>query len=131
MDEFFKISACALVALLLITVLSKQGRELSLVLTVAVCCMVAVCALGYLHTVVDFLKELETVGRIDPDMITVLLKATGIVLLGEITANLCQDAGNSAISKGIMVLTSAVILWLSIPLFRNLMKLIEEILVSI
>ena len=131
MDGFIKITAGILVALLLVSALSKQGKDISLVLTVAVCCMVAACIFEYLRPVVDFLDELKSIGNIDPDSIGILLKATGIVLLGEITSNICLDAGNTAMSKGVLMVSSAVTLWLSVPLFRNLIEMIEEILVSI
>lgn len=131
MDLFIKIIGVVLLALILSAAMSTQGKDFSLLLTIAVCCMVSVCVIGYFRPVLDFFDELEMIGQIDSQMVAVLLKATGIVLLGEITSNICLDAGNAAMAKAILTLTSAVILCLSVPLFTNLVELIEKILITI
>ena len=61
-------------------------------------------------------------------LIAILLKAVGIGILSEITCMICTDSGNAALGKVIQFLTSAVILWLCIPLFTQLIELIEGVL---
>jgi hypothetical protein len=41
---------------------------------------------------------------------------------------ICTDAGNTALAKTVQILTTAMILWLSIPLFESLLDLVQAIL---
>ena len=128
MDIFLRTCAAALVAVILILILKKQGSDWSVVLALLVCCMILIVACSFLAPVLDFLRQLRTLTGLDPDLLIVLLKAAGIGLVGEIAALICQDSGNSALGKGIQILSSVVILWLSIPLFERMLALLQRIL---
>ncbi|MBR7123180.1 MAG: hypothetical protein IKC95_06985 [Oscillospiraceae bacterium] len=131
MDTFIKASGGVLIALVLYLVLVKQGKDISLLLTLTVCCMVTAVAIGYLKPVVSFINSLQIIGNLDDTMLIIILKAVGIGLLSEIIGLVCADAGNAALGQTLKILAGAVILWLSLPLFHNLIELVEEILVSI
>lgn len=131
MDIFLKASAGILIAVVLCLVLSKQGKDIAILLTIAVCCMVVTAAVTYLQPLIDFFRQLRTIGQLDPNMLNILLKVVGIGLLAEITGLICCDAGSSALGKTLQILTTAVILWLSLPLFSELIELIDTILGAI
>lgn len=131
MDIFVKTLCGVLIALVLYLVLAKQGKEISLMLTIAVCCMIAVAAVKYFKPVIDFIEKLQTLGQLDTEMVSIVLKSAGIAMLAEITSMICNDAGNAAMGKTLQILTAAVVLWMSVPLFTSLIELIEEILLSI
>lgn len=131
MDVFIKAACGALVALLIYLILAKQGKDVSLLLTVAACCMIAAAAVNYLEPVVGFFEKLQNLGQLDSEMFGIILKAVGMGILAEITALICADAGNSALGKTLQFLATAVILWMSVPLFTSLIELVEEILVSV
>lgn len=128
MTEFLQAAAAVLLAVVLGLMLNKQGKDMGTVLSIAVCCMVAMIAISYLQPVVEFLQKLETLGGLDESMVGILLKAVGIGFVAEIAGLICSDAGNSSLGKSIQILGSAVILWLSIPLFNSLIELVQEIL---
>lgn len=128
MDVFLKACVGILITVVLSLVLSKQGKDISLLLTVAVCCMVVTAAITYLQPVIDFFRELRSIGQLDSNMLNVLLKAVGIGLLAEITSLICTDAGSAALGKTLQILATAVILWLALPLFNELIELIDTIL---
>lgn len=131
MEIFTKTAGGILVAILLFLVLSKQGKEFSLLLTVVVCCMVAAVAVGYLEPMVAFFEKLQTVGQLDASLLDLVLRAVGIGILAEITGLICADAENAALGKSLQILACAVVLWMSIPLFTSLLELVEEILISV
>lgn len=131
MDIFVKSAAGVLIALVLYLVLARQAKDFSLLLTVAVCCMVASAAVAYLEPVIQFFEKLQLLGQLDPELLGIVLKAVGIGLLAEITGLICVDAGNAALGKTLQILASAVILWMSVPLFTGLIELVEEILVAV
>lgn len=129
MDTYVKALAGVLITLVLYLILSKQNKDMSVMLTVMVCCMVTLITMQYLEPVISFMDKLETIGQLNSETISVLLKAVGIALLAEITCLICSDAGNAALGKSLQLLASGVILWLSLPLFTSLVELVEEILV--
>ena len=128
MTLFLQACAGVLLAVFLILSLKNQSKDMGSLLAMAVCCMVAWIALGYLRPVMDFMRQLENLGKLNSEMIGILLKIAGIGILTDITSMVCSDAGNSSMGKTLHLLGSVVILWLSLPIFTMLMDLLQEIL---
>lgn len=128
MDLFWKAAAGALLTAVLGLALGKWNKDMGVLLSMAVSCMIAMIVVSYLEPVLDFLRQLEVLGDLQGDMLGILLKALGIGMVAEIAGMVCADAGNSSLSKGLQMLGGAVILWLSIPIFNALLELIQEIL---
>lgn len=128
MDTFWKAVAGALLAVILGLAMGKQEKDVSALLNIAVCCMVAVIAVNFLEPVFDLLRELESVGDLQDGMLGILLKAAGIALVAELAGMICNDAGNGTLGKALQMLGSAVVLYLSIPVFNALLTLIRDIL---
>lgn len=128
MELFWKCVAGVLIAAILGPVLGQQEKGISVMLSVAVCAMGAVILLSYLEPVLDLLRQLESLGELGGEMLTILLKAMGVALVAELAGLICTDAGSGALGKTIQMLASAVILWLSIPVFQAFLALIRQIL---
>ena len=128
MNTFFQAAALVLVASVLGLILSKQGKEMTTMLTIGVCCMVMIGAVSILKPVLDFLHQLESLGKLNSEKVQILYKVVGIGLVSEIAAMICTDAGNTSMGKSLQILGSAVILWLSIPVFQTLLELIQQII---
>ncbi len=131
MGIFLRAAALVLIAVVLGLVLSKNGKDISLLLTTAVCCMIVTAAMQYLQPVIDFMAKLESASVLDPEILQTLLKAVGIGLLAEIAGLICSDAGNASLGKTIQLLAAIVILWMSVPLLTQLVDLVENILGAI
>lgn len=127
---FLKATAGVLISVVLCLAISKHGNDFSLLLTLAVCCMLTATAVSYLTPVYEFFYELQSIGRLNNEMLGILLKSVGIGLLAEIAGMICIDAGNAAMAKALRLLAGAIILCMSIPMFRCLLDLTEEILGS-
>ena len=131
MGVFWKAAAAALITVILSLALGKQEKDISAILSMAVCSMVMVSAMVYLEPVLDFLRELREIGDLQGDFLGILLKALGIGLVAEIAAAVCVDAGNGSLGKTLHTLGSAVILYLSLPVFRAMLELLRKILEEI
>lgn len=128
MGSFFQAAGAVLIALILTLLLSARDKSWASLLSMTVCALVLILGIRYLEPVVAFLRELEALGNLQPDLVKVLMKVGGIGILTEITALLCSDSGNASMGQSIRILSSAVILWLSLPVFQALMDLVQEIL---
>lgn len=123
-----KTAAGIFFSLVMLVTLTKQSKDMATVLTICVCCMVGIIAFSYLQPVVNFLHTLQEKTGVDSAFFHILLKAVGIALLGETASLICTDAGSSSLGKMVQVLSSAVILWLSLPLLEKLLELVDGVL---
>ena len=130
MNIFLKVVAGIIIAVVLTLVLSKQ-KDISLAITLSACCMAIVIAASYLQPVIQFWMQLQQMCNLDSDMLNILLKATGIGILSEITCLICEDSGQASLGKTLKILAGSIMLCISIPLFSTLLELINDILVSI
>lgn len=128
---FLKTIAITMISLIVWMLLSKQSKEISLSLSIIVCCIILIAAMAYVKPVLDFLARLENLGQLDSEMISILLNAVGIILLSELVALLCKDSGNAALGNSVQLLGTAVILWLSLPMLNSVLDTIEEILTAL
>ena len=128
MTPFLQISGAVLLAVILVLALKSYCKEISTILAITVCCLTGLTALRYLQPVLEFLKKLEDLGGLDEIMIEILLKSTGIGIITEIANLVCKDAGNESMGKSMQLLGTAVILYLSLPLFQTLIELLQKIL---
>ncbi len=131
MDTVFKIIAGVLIAVILCQILAKERRDLAVALVIITCCMVAYAAVAFLKPVITFLQNLQTLGQLHSEMFQILLRSVGIGMLVEITNLICADMGNAALGKALQFLAAAVILWLALPLFNELILLLQTVLEAI
>ncbi len=108
--------------------LGKCGQDMVTMITIAVCCMTGMAAIKLLQPFFEFLYSLQTMMNLDKGFIATLLKITGIGLISEFVSMICTDAGSASLGKNIQFLATALILYLSIPIFDKLIVLIQDVL---
>lgn len=131
MEQFFRAIGVVLLAVTLILTLRADGKAMGQLLSLAVCCMVLGLGASFLSPIIDFVQTLSSVGDLDQQLVTTLLKVVGISATAEISTLLCDDSGNSALGKVIQLLATAVMLYLSLPMLTALLQLIEGVLKSL
>ena len=128
MDSYWQWIAGVMLTIILGITLSKQGKDISLVLTMVVCCMVLLAATAYLQPVMEFVQRLEAISNLDSGYSRILLKALGIGLTTEIAIMICNDSGNSALGKSLQIAATVLVIWISLPLMESLLDLIVRIM---
>lgn len=128
MSLFLKITAGVLLATIISVILSKQGKEFSLLLTVCITSCIGIAAVSVFEPIIAFLTRLTEIGRLQDGFLSILLKIVGIGLLSQITITVCADAGNQAFSKILQIVATVVILWLCLPLLEQMLSLFESLL---
>jgi hypothetical protein len=68
------------------------------------------------------------VSDLNTELLRIVLKATGIGLLGELAGLVVTDTGNGSLGKVIQMLTVGVVLWLSVPLLESFLELVGSVL---
>lgn len=125
MDMFLQASAVVLLGLILCQTLEKN---FSVLLCLGISIMVLVAGISFFRPLVAFLEELQTLCNLRSDMLLILMKVTFVCVITEIAALLCVDGGNASLAQSLKLLSSALVLWLSIPVFRALLDLLQRIL---
>lgn len=131
MSIFLKVIASTLIGLIVCLVLNKQNKDFSMLLSIAVCSMVLVVGVTYIKPILDFFSKLESFGGLDSEITGILLRCVGVGIISEITAMICNDAGNSSLAKTVMLSASVMILYMCLPMFEGLLDLISGVLIEI
>ena len=126
--SFFQAAVLVVVGVILCLSLGKERKETAVLLSLAICAMAALTAGAFLSPVLDFLRELSGLARLDSSVLTILLKVLGIGLVSQLAQLICADSGNDAMGKALQILTGVVTLWLALPLFRSLLELVRDVL---
>lgn len=125
---FIQYLSIVIIGIALCLLLNKHGNEFALVITIILCCFLFGYTLEYLKSVISLSEKLRELSGINVQIFKILIKSVGIGLLSEIVMLICNDVGYSAIGKAVQLAGGITILWLSIPLFDNLLDLVEKIL---
>ena len=131
MDIYLKVTAGILITAILSVVLSRQGKDISILLTLCVCCMVVISTIAYFRPVVAFINKLIQIGRLNNQLLDLIMKVTGIGLLSQIAEFVCADAGSQSLSKTLQIITTTILVSISVPLLEEVLSLIENILGAI
>ena len=128
MADFWKASVLVVLTVILGTAIGRTEKDISVVLSAAACCMVALTAVHYFSEVVTFLWQLSASAEEGSRFLEPLLKITGVAILTELTCLISGDAGNASLGKSMQILGNAVILNLSLPVFEALIAVVQEML---
>ena len=131
MDLFLKATAGVFIAVLLCLVLSKQGKDYSILLSLTVCATVLLSGITYLQPVLSFLRRLIQLGELSTGLLDTLLKITGIGLITQIACLVCADAGNKVLEKTLQIFSVITILWIAVPILEEMLHMMESLLETV
>lgn len=131
MGEYLRFAAAAIIGLILVLVVGRQSRDLGMLLSLAVCVLLALGAMEFLEPVMELLDELKRLGELDGGAVGILLRCAGIGMVSELAGLLCADAGEGAMGRALQICANAAILWLSLPLLRQVLTMIGEVLAKV
>lgn len=124
--ELFGLAACAVCAAALGAVIKRSSREHALLLAAVTAVLLLLAAL---EGAGPLFRELEGLSSAFPgECFPVMLKAVGITIAGQLAAQLCKDAGESALAYAVELAAKAAVLAAAFPLLRQLFDTIGEIL---
>lgn len=125
MDIYWKALGALLIAVVLGMILD---RDMSLLLSLAVCAMGTAVVIQYLQPVLSTLGQMEQLARFQGNNYQILIKILGISVVSEIAGMICTEAGAGSMGKLLKILTKVVILWIALPVFQAVLTLLQQIL---
>ncbi len=128
MDVFLRILALGITGAALTLIIGKQGKEMSVALSIACGVGALLLAFSLLEPVIDLTVRLRVLGNLNKEYVKILFKAAGMCLLLEFACGVCEDAGQSALGKTLRICGNACLVYLAIPLLEDVMELLQELL---
>lgn len=107
----------------LVVLLRQYRPEIAVGLSIAAGTGVTLLLLGMLAEPLRTVSNWLVKGGVDEDVITLLLKALGICLLTQMTADVCRDAGDSSLAARAELAGKGAILLLILPVFVQIVDL--------
>lgn len=123
-----QIVAFALVATFIIVLLKQYKSEYAFLATIVAGGIILFFSFSKLETIITLLENLINKIGIDKEFFEILLKITGIAYLIDFGANVCKDAGESAIASKVEFAGKLIIVTMSIPILTTLIETVTEVI---
>ena len=127
MNHVLAVSAVAVFAAVCGALIQKSNREIALLFSAAAAVLVFLYILPQVSELSGMIYELSEAAE-TTEILAVLLKALGIVLVGRIAVSVCKDAGESALASGVEFAVKTAVLLAALPLLKSLLTMIREVL---
>ncbi len=127
MNGVVAVSAVAVFAAVCGALIKKGNPETALLFSVGVAVLVFLYVLPQVESLAQTVSQLAEASDLS-EVLGVLLKALGIVLIGRLAVGVCRDAGESALASGVEFAVKTAVLLTALPLLQNLLSVIQEVL---
>ena len=124
----FQLIGLAVIGALLAVTVKTVSPEHGFLLSVAVVCAIMFIALASIRPVIEYASELAGTAGLSGEVFAPLLKALGIAILTRVASELCRDAKELGVAAGVELGGAALILFVSMPLLRAVLYLMNSIL---
>lgn len=128
MTILMKAAAVAIAGALLTMLLKKSAPELGLALSLAVSLLAAGLGAGLLGELGEVLELAKEQTGLSGAVVGPVYKCVGIGIVTRLTADLCKDAGQGAVSSAVELCGAVCALTAALPLVRTLLQMIGETL---
>lgn len=123
-----KIAVVGVSGILLAVLLKGQKAEYGLLISFATCVIIFFYAVSKLGVVIETIHRIQGYVTLDQSYITALVKMVGIAYIAEFSANICKDAGYSAVANQIEVFGKLSVLAVSMPILAALLETVQGLL---
>lgn len=129
-DGLIAVIGVLLCGALLCVLLRSQRPELALCLSVAAGVLTVFFLLRPVVPLADSIRDLLEAGGMASSYFSVIVKAAGICLATQLTADTCRDAGETALAGKAELVGRVLLLALAVPLFRQILTLATELVMG-
>jgi len=128
MDIVTRIVILGILGAILCLLIRKGSPELALVLAIVVSLLVLAFAVQVAGTIVDFVEALAQAVGLSSAVLTPVIRIVGIGIITRLGADVCKDAGQSAIASAIELAGTIAAMYIVMPLMRTVFEMIGGLL---
>lgn len=126
--EIFSIVGLALVATILSVILKGQRPEIAIQISIITGVIIFMLMIFRISAVVELLQNLAKKVSIDLIYLSTILKIVGIAYITTFGAEVCRDAGESAIASKVEFAGKILIMILAIPILMAVLETVVNII---
>ena len=127
-ENCYSVAVFCICSALLAVMLRQYNRENAMLAALAACVGVLFGAMTLAAPVLEEIADIFGQAGISDSYISLIFKAAAICFITQITADICRDSGESAIASAAELWGRGAVTFLSLPLVRVLLELINEML---
>lgn len=124
----FSAAAIAVVAAAAALLLKQSSPHMALLLSLVSTAVILYRLLGFVDTLLDYVKVLISISGISSQVIAPVLKSAAVVLVGSFSSSLCRDAGQSAIAAAVDLGVNLSCMCLALPLVKLTVDTVGDLL---
>lgn len=128
MVTVFRTAGLAVTAVLIAKLVRRYTEEQALLLTLLAGVGITAAAVLAVTPVLNEIDMLLTKGGLLPEQTACIAKAAGICFVTQLAADVCRDAGESAVSSAVMLTGKIALILLILPLLHPLLTQLQEVL---
>lgn len=128
MSDVVKIAAAGIIAAVCAITVRRQVPELSILLAACAGFLILSGCTGAFSVIRSFMDELSGLGGLTSEVVTPVMKVTGIAMVTRISSDFCRDAEESALAATVEIAGGTVALVATLPLMSAVLKLIGDLL---
>ena len=126
--EIFPIVGLALVATVLSVILKGQRPEIAIQISIITGVIIFMLMIFRISAVIELLENLAKKVSIDLIYLSTILKIVGIAYITTFGAEVCRDAGESAIASKVEFAGKILIMILAIPILMAVLETVVNII---
>ena len=125
--DSIKVCGIVICALSVLLMFKNLRSEYSLFIRIILTLGVAIVTTALIYPILSYVCEISSGTALEKHLPS-LIKALGIAISVQITADICKDAGEDAIGSRIYLFGQAEILIISIPIIKSLLSLCGDLI---
>lgn len=123
-----QIAGITVTGVLIAKLLRRYTEEQALLLTLLLSAAVTAAAVLAMTPVLNEIDTLLSAAGLNTEQTTCISKTIGICCITQLAADVCKDAGESALSNAVLLTGKITLLLLALPLFTPLISMLKEVL---
>lgn len=126
--ELVKIIGIAFITAIAVLLIKPSKPEISLILTIVGCILIAFISFNGLQNTIASLQSLVQASGINNGLVKIFLKIIGVGYIVEFSAGILKDFGSQSLADKIILAGKIVIVILALPIFQSLLSLVNDFL---
>ncbi len=128
MVTVFRTAGLAITAVLIAKLIRRYTEEQALLLTLLAGIAITAAGVLAMSPILNEIDSLLAQGGLTQEQTACIAKAAGICCVTQLAADICKDAGETAVASAVMFSGKIALTLLILPLFHPLLTRLQEVL---
>ena len=126
--NIFSAAVAAIIIAMLAVVLKQYNKSWGLLIGILGGLFLLLAATGLLADLISFFNQMAATAGIDESQTEILFRALGVAYIIQLAGDVCRDAGERVLASKIELFGKAALLVTALPLFTEVLNMIQRML---